>query len=103
MIRAVFSNSRAVRITGHADFAAHGKDIVCAAVSSAFQLCANGITEVLQVNAKVSVGGNTAEIELPDNCAPCATSFIDALKLHLSILEEQYPEYIEIMEDEPND
>ena len=99
MIRVVFCGSRFVRISGHAEFAAHGEDIVCAAVTSAFQLCANGITEILRVDAQVSIGGDTASIALPDNSGLAAEAFLSALKLHLTILGEQYPENIEIMED----
>ena len=103
MIRCVFERSRAVRIAGHAGYAAHGDDIVCAAITSAFQLCANGITEVLRVGARVNIGSDAASIMLLENASPAAEAFLDALKLHLTILQEQYPDNIEIMEDEIND
>ena len=99
MIRAVFRGSKSVSISGHAKFAAHGEDIVCAAVTSAFQLCANGITEILHVDAQVNIGSDNAGILLPENSNLAAESFLSALKLHLTILQEQYPENIEIMED----
>ena len=38
-------------VSGHAGYADSGKDIVCAAVSSAVQLTANGITVVLHCPA----------------------------------------------------
>ena len=103
MICAVFCGFDAVRISGHAGFAVHGEDIVCAAVTSAFQFCANGITEILRVDAHVSIGSDTVSIELPDHASLAAKDFLRALKLHLTILCEQYPENIQIMEDSSND
>ena len=100
MITARFTKSpngfSAVTVSGHSGFASEGKDIVCAAVSSAFQLCANGITEILGEKALVTVLENKTGITLPQNAQSAAASFLSALHLHLSILQEQYPENIEI-------
>jgi len=37
---------KGIMITGHAEYAEHGKDIVCAAVSTIFQLCAMGLRKL---------------------------------------------------------
>ena len=103
MICAVFSGFWAVKITGHAGLADYGKDIVCASVSSAVQLCANGITEILRENAQVNVCENEVSIKLPKDASTAAVAFIQALRLHLTILKEQFPENIEITEEEIND
>jgi len=103
MIRVVFNGSRAVWIAGHARFADFGEDIACASVSSAVQLCANGITEVLRVDAQVNVHENEVSISLPIDSNSTAEAFIEALRLHLIILQEQFPESIEIMEEKVND
>jgi uncharacterized protein YsxB (DUF464 family) len=87
----------AVTVSGHANFAELGKDIVCAAVTSAFQLCANAITENLGLkDAEVVIGENIAGIELPKNPSDTAEAFIAALWLHLSLLEVQYPKNIKV-------
>jgi uncharacterized protein YsxB (DUF464 family) len=39
-------NNRAISLTGHAGYAEHGKDIVCAAVSTIFQLCTMGLRKL---------------------------------------------------------
>ncbi|WP_369710412.1 ribosomal-processing cysteine protease Prp [Leptotrichia sp. HSP-334] len=41
------------KISEHADYANHGEDIVCAAVSSVSQMTLNGILEILKLNGKV--------------------------------------------------
>jgi len=86
----------AVVISGHSGYADEGHDIVCAAVSSAFQLCANGITEVLGEDALVIVNENQTSIALPQGTQAAAVSFLSALQLHLSLLQEQYPKNIKL-------
>ena len=51
-------------VSGHAGYADAGEDIVCAAVSSAVQLTANGITEILGLSASVEAEGDTVSLRL---------------------------------------
>ena len=56
MIIAVFfegENGRGFEISGHAGGNA-GRDIVCAAVSSAVYMAANTVTEIIKVRADIS-------------------------------------------------
>lgn len=56
MIRAVFfegENGRGFEIRGHAGGNA-GRDIVCAAVSSAVYMAANTVTDVIKIHADIS-------------------------------------------------
>ena len=57
MIRVEFTKSgellTSFSVSGHAGYDDYGHDIVCASVTSAVQLTANGITEVLKLPAKV--------------------------------------------------
>ena len=52
-------------IKGHAGYDDNGKDIVCASVSSAVQLVANTITEVLKIKAEVKVLKDKIQFKLP--------------------------------------
>jgi len=84
-------------VSGHAGFADTGEDIVCAAVSSAVQLTANGITEVLGLQAQVSAEGDTVKLKLNDSAKGGeGEAFINALKLHLSLLAEDYPKNVKL-------
>ena len=55
MIRVEFTKSgellTSFSVSGHAGYDDYGHDIVCASVTSAVQLTANGITEVLKLLA----------------------------------------------------
>lgn len=99
MIQASFCSSgksfTGVKISGHADFAEFGQDIVCASVTSAVQLTANAITEILGAPATVEAGENTIVIQLTGQ-HPQAEQFLAALHLHLDILAQEYTDYIRL-------
>lgn len=84
------------QVSGHAGFDRCGRDIVCASVSSAVQLIANGITEILKGEAQVSVEDNLVRLLLKDGRCEGADAFLKALKLHLQLLSEDYPGTIHI-------
>lgn len=88
-----------VSVSGHAGYAKYGQDIVCASVSSAVQLTANGITEVLKAPCDVQTESNRISLTLKENGGE-AVCFLQALFLHLSILAEDYPNTITILVSE---
>ena len=100
MIRADFTRTEgkltAFSLRGHTGYDDFGKDIVCASVTSAVQLTANAITEVLKVKADVQVLENEIRLTLPRSCSQEALHFMDALLLHLEILSEDYEGTIKV-------
>ncbi len=100
MIRARFVRKNggfcSVEISGHAGFANAGKDIVCASVSSAVQLVANGITECAHQQAEITVRENLISVALPAQPSKTAVCFLDALHLHLSCLEQDFQGCIQV-------
>ncbi len=94
MINAVFYKQNGVykgfSVSGHAGFADFGQDIVCASVTSALQCTANGITEILKVDADVVVLDNEIKLSLPDGDNSCAVAFLQAFYMHLKLLSEDY-------------
>lgn len=87
-------------VKGHAGYADFGLDVVCAAVTSAVELTANGITEILKVNATVGSFENEVRLMLPDSENPEAVQFLQALRLHLELLAEDYPENLQLIDME---
>ncbi len=99
MIRIRFTQDRVGTLTGfcvrgHAQFAESGRDIVCAAVSSAVYMAANTVTEVLGLSPKLSERDGRLELLLSEREAPAAQTVFSGLRLHLQALCEQYPDYI---------
>lgn len=87
---------RSFVVSGHAGYAENGKDIVCAAVSSAVQMAVNGITEIVRTQSEVNVGSETIELILPISSRPAAWHFVSALRLQLENLSNDYPGTIEV-------
>lgn len=102
MIVAKFSGKpiTAISVSGHAGFAENGKDIVCAAVTSAVQLTLNGITEILKIPADVKVLADKITIEIPAKDSSKTQAFTEALYLHLNILAEDYAGTVKVIVSE---
>lgn len=101
MIRAEFAehngNLTGFSVRGHALFDEAGRDIVCAAVTSAVQLTANGITEVAGEQAQIEVKENEITFCLSKGCrSEEAFHFLKALYLHLDLLRQDYSGTIDI-------
>lgn len=83
-------------VKGHADLAPEGEDILCAAVSSAVQMTANGITEILKLPAQLTAFEDEITLVLPQKNAE-AGNMIASLWLQMTLLAEEYEDYIEIL------
>ncbi|MBE6849045.1 MAG: ribosomal-processing cysteine protease Prp [Ruminococcus sp.] len=98
MTKAVFTrkNGRLCRcsIKGHAGYAEHGQDIVCAAVSSAVQLTANLLTETFGENVQVSAKGDT--INIRTDGSDISVKLLEALSVHLQCISEEFPKQIKL-------
>lgn len=81
---------------GHSGFNSSGEDIVCAAVSSAAYLVVNTITDVLKIDADVSVQEGKMHIVVEDKDAKACRPLFLGLMMHLSALQEQYKENLNI-------
>ena len=91
---------------GHSGYAEAGTDIVCAAVTSAVRLVEATVNDVLGLAASVKVRERDASISLrlPGGLGPTAESTCQALltglMVYLTELHDEYPENIEVLEDE---
>lgn len=79
-----------VRVSGHAEYADPGQDIVCASVSSAVMLTANTITEIFHIPAEVSAEGDAVIIHLSDG-DQTGIRLLDGLYLHLTEIQNEFP------------
>ncbi len=85
-------------ISGHSGYAESGKDIVCAAVSSAAYMVANTITEVLNAQADVAVEESAGYMRLlvHDKYLSDCGYILQGFKNHLLMLEEMYSKNIKV-------
>ena len=100
MIRVEFTKSgellTSFSVSGHAGYDDYGHDIVCASVTSAVQLTANGITEVLKLPGKVDVEENLIRVTLPSRQREKGQPSLQALLLHLRLLAQDYEGTIQV-------
>ena len=101
MIKAKFFHSDGVpsgfHISGHAGYGTSGGDIVCASVSSAAYMVANTITDVIGVQADISVDNNgSMTLSVAEANTQQTKDILLGLELHLKGLSEQYPKNVTI-------
>ena len=80
---------------GHSMSAESGRDIVCAAVSSACLMAANTVTEVIGLDADAAATDGYLRLEIMDS-PMSAQDLLKGLRLHLSELASQYPDNIKV-------
>lgn len=84
-------------VEGHAGVEVCGKDIVCAAVSSAVYLVLNSITDVLRLKPDVlEVFPGRIFLKLSSKDAHLCNNFLQGLRLHLVEISKQYPENVSL-------
>jgi len=100
MISVTFQKSNAgytgLTMSGHAGYDDAGKDIVCAAVTSALIMTVNGVTEILKQKATAETGDNVVKFMLPLGASDTARDYLASLMLHLMYLSEDYPGTIKV-------
>lgn len=86
-----------ISVTGHANYAPHGSDIVCAGVSTLMHAVMN---QSLTVGADVSVRSNLIEVSFKTDKTTMnkddyhLTMLYEMVKNTLKDMEEQYPENV---------
>ena len=91
---------------GHSGYAEEGADIVCAGITSAIRLVDATINDVLGLAASVKINEKSAQISLrlPGGLGPTAEStcqsLLTGLMLYFTMLHDEYPDNIEVLEEE---
>lgn len=77
-----------------------GRDIVCAAVSSAAYMAANTVTEVQKLPAEAIAEDAKLRLLLEPGQEEAAAPVLAGLRLHLKMLSQQYPKAIKVYDSE---
>ena len=91
-------------VEGHTEYSAEGTDIVCAAVSTTATHTLNALTDVVKIPVGYEVREAYLECIVPENLSENERKQSDillkAMYLTFKNLEEQYKEYITIIDME---
>ena len=83
-----------VKISGHANFADYGKDIVCAAVSS---IVTTTINNIIALDDKaITYSANEGDILITNNDSEMASKLLSNMIMMLEDLANDYPKNIKI-------
>lgn len=82
--------------SGHSMSAPRGEDLICAFVSSACLMAANTVTEVIGLEAEAYAENGYLKL-LVKHSANSAQDILNGLKLHLTELQKDYPENINVI------
>ena len=91
---------------GHSGYGSEGTDIVCAAVTSAVRLVETTVNDVLGLAAAVKVREQDASISLrlpgglDEVTESTCQSLMTGLMVYFAQLHDEYPDNIEVLEDE---
>lgn len=90
-----------VVVSGHAEYAAHGEDIVCAAVSVLAQAILNGLTDVLKQDVKYEISDGYLEFSLDNrNNDVSINALLDTFELGIENLVQDYGRYLKLKKEE---
>ncbi len=84
-------------MSGHADSAPKGSDVVCAAVSSAAYMTVNTITDVAGAKAIPISGDGHMKLVLSEKDAIHSQEILKGFEMHIRSLSKQYPHSIKIV------
>lgn len=99
MIKVTFTESPEklyLRIEGHAEYAEHGKDIVCASASILAYTLASIVDSFDEIESAIDLTSGDTTIE-----CECNTSTRNAFaytKVGYALLEHNYPQYVRLIE-----
>jgi uncharacterized protein YsxB (DUF464 family) len=91
------------KMTGHADFAEHGKDLVCAGTSAVVFGSINAIETLCNVQANIEIGRNGGFLtyalpDLDNDTFQKAQLLLEGMIVSLKTIEMDYGKYIRIKE-----
>ncbi len=101
MIKVTFSKN-GFSVSGHSGYEDAGKDIVCAAVSSCANMVLAGLEDVLDIRCIIKTDASIPflSVELPAELdgkkADGARLMLDAFRLQIQSVEEQYGDYLKL-------
>ncbi len=84
-------------VSGHAGLASSGRDILCAAVSSASYMAANTIIEICKAECETKVSDGFMEIRPKDFAEEGVRTVLNGLSLHMRELSAQYPKQMKVI------
>ena len=92
----VSMESDAISVTGHANYAEHGKDIVCAAVSTLTQNLIQSILDLTDDHIDCEISQGNIDIHY-GNLSEESKLLVDSFFVGIAMIANEYPAYVRIV------
>ena len=89
----ITSSNNSITIKGHANYAAYGKDIVCAAISALTQTMLESVEKLTPDTIKYSMSPGTVDIKFR-NLSEKAQLLVDSFFIGAQMIAEAYPKSV---------
>ena len=84
-----------IEINGHAGYAEHGKDIVCAGVTALFQTLVKSIRDLTSDRISVNIAPGASSVTF-GNLSEEGRLLIDSFFIGICLIADEFPEYVRI-------
>ena len=84
-----------ITISGHAEYAAHGRDIVCAAISTLSQVFVASVEELTAAQIKTAQTSGYMEIVIEESTER-AQVLLDSFLLGCRMIADEYPDNVRV-------
>lgn len=88
----------AVAVNGHADYAPHGEDIVCAAVSVLTQTALLGLLRYAAHPVRYKIKSGLLSLQLEKDPTDITDTILETMALGLEEIARNYPDRVQIKE-----
>lgn len=85
-----------IKISGHANYAVHGSDIVCAGVTALMQTLIKSIEDLTEDKMEYEISPGRVDIKYGDLSGKSKT-LVDSFFIGICMIAEEFPEYVRIM------
>ena len=91
----ITNTNHEIRISGHAGYAEHGKDIVCASISALTQVFIASVEQLTTDELKCDIRPGNAVI-IYGNLTERAQVFLDSFFVGLKMIANAYPNHVRL-------
>ena len=85
-----------IKVSGHADYAVFGSDIVCAGVTALAQTLIKSIKDLTDDKIEYEISPGKVDIKY-GNLSEKSRALVDSFFIGICMIAEEFPEYVRIM------
>ena len=85
-----------IQISGHANYAEEGKDVVCAGVTALTQTLVKSIEDLTEDKIEYDISPGRADIKYR-NLSGKAKTLVDSFFIGICMIADEFPDYVKIV------